>query len=343
MFRLLIDTCVWLDLAKDYRQAALLDALEDLIRHGHVQLILPRTVISEFERNKSRVVEDGGRSLNTVLKRAREMVDMLGDGEGKRVALEQLEEVDHRLPQLRESAIESLVRIELLFDQSTAIETSDAMLLAAAQRAIDCKAPFHRQRNGMADALILETYISVVAAKGTAGTRFGFVTHNTKDFSNPSTDNRLPHPDLASYFTKVKSLYFTSLAEALRRVEPGVVTDAMIDREWHQEPRRLSEILEATDEFTEKIWYDRHQLLKSSVESGKMRLSDRDDHTHAEEFPRPIQRDIWEGASSAALRVEKQYGPDSLGPWNDFEWGMLNGKLSALRWVLGDDWDMLDT
>jgi len=45
-------------------------------------------------------------------------------------------------------------------------------------------------------------------------------------------------------------------------------------------------------------------------------------------------------------RVEAKYGGKKamLNYYkNDIEWGMLNGKLSALRWVLGDDWDMLDT
>lgn len=42
-------------------------------------------------------------------------------------------------------------------------------------------------------------------------------------------------------------------------------------------------------------------------------------------------------------RVEEEYGKDNLGLYSAFDWGMLNGKLSALRWILGDEWDMLDT
>lgn len=51
----------------------------------------------------------------------------------------------------------------------------------------------------------------------------------------------------------------------------------------------------------------------------------------------------WDGLIAAMKRAEQELGPDDLGRWDDFDWGMLNGKLSALRWVMGDDWDMLDT
>ena len=56
-----------------------------------------------------------------------------------------------------------------------------------------------------------------------------------------------------------------------------------------------------------------------------------------------MQRSIWEGALAAARKVEEEFGKENLGPWTDFEWGMINGKLSALNWVLGEEWDMLDT
>jgi hypothetical protein len=51
--------------------------------------------------------------------------------------------------------------------------------LRAAQRAIDKRAPFHRQRNGIDDAILIEIYADAVAAKAPAGTRYAFVTHNT--------------------------------------------------------------------------------------------------------------------------------------------------------------------
>lgn len=34
LFKILIDTCVWLDLAKDYQMQAILGALEELTRQG---------------------------------------------------------------------------------------------------------------------------------------------------------------------------------------------------------------------------------------------------------------------------------------------------------------------
>jgi predicted nucleic acid-binding protein len=75
LFKILIDTCVWLDLAKDYQQQPILTALEELIRMGDIELTLPRTVLDEFARNKGRVVEESSRSLSGTMKRVKEAVD----------------------------------------------------------------------------------------------------------------------------------------------------------------------------------------------------------------------------------------------------------------------------
>jgi hypothetical protein len=99
--------------------------------------------------------------------------------------------------------------------------------------------------------------------------------------------------------------------------------------EWEQPPRTLTEIVEAIDELFDKVWWNRHQNWLYRIESGEEPLT---------EGPESILAT----AKAAARRIEEKYGEENLG-WDDFDWGMLNGKLSALRWVLGDDWDMLDT
>lgn len=93
------------------------------------------------------------------------------------------------------------------------------------------------------------------------------------------------------------------------------------------EVRTLEEVLEAENMFFDKIWFDRHLSLEYRIEQG---MED-------------VNPEIWQGAMESARKVIEKYGEENLGPYSDFEWGMLNGKLSALRWVLGDEWDMLDT
>jgi Restriction endonuclease len=95
--------------------------------------------------------------------------------------------------------------------------------------------------------------------------------------------------------------------------------------------RSVRQILKAEEEFFDRIWYDRKLLLQANVIEGREK-----------EPPRDIKR----GIINAMKEVEAKYGGKAaLRNYykNDFEWGMMNGKLSALRWVLGDDWDMLDT
>lgn len=97
------------------------------------------------------------------------------------------------------------------------------------------------------------------------------------------------------------------------------------------------------DDLFHKVGYNRHMVFRQKVEAGRIKIVENETFPVKDHLRRAVQRDVWEMALKAAARVEKQYGKENLGPWDDIEWGMINGKLSALRWVLGDEWDVLDT
>ena len=85
MFNVLIDTSVWLDLAQDQRQTPLIDPLITMISHGYVNLLVPRIVLIEFQKNRQRVVERAQRSLSTHFNLVKDAIRKV-DGESNEVA-----------------------------------------------------------------------------------------------------------------------------------------------------------------------------------------------------------------------------------------------------------------
>ncbi|MCC0007736.1 MAG: DUF4935 domain-containing protein [Hyphomicrobiaceae bacterium] len=343
ILRLLIDTSVWLDLTRDPRHLPLLDALFAMTKADEVELILPQTILDEFARNRDRVMASGRASLSSHFKRVKDAIVQFGPEEGRDEVLGHLDEIDHRIAVGGEAISEAVVLIEKLFTTTEPIPASENIKARAADRAIAKVAPFHRQVNSIGDSIIIETYLDVVAQRK-GDDVLAFVTHNIHDFSQKGADTRLPHPDLAKHFDGTHSRYSTNLGALLNEYASDLIEEVTIDREYSQVSRALSELLEAEEKLNTQIWYGRKWGIIDAVASGKQKRVPRDvwESSTPEERRGMIVDEIWDGMIAAMKSAEERY-LDQLGPWTDFEWGMINGKLSAIRWVLGDEWDMLDT
>lgn len=94
--------------------------------------------------------------------------------------------------------------------------------------------------------------------------------------------------------------------------------------------RNDNAIDEVRKECWEKVWWGRNvaRLQQEALNRGSLIDSQ--------------MISILQGNPSL-MRIVEKYGQENL-CWSDYEWGLLCGRLSALRWVSGAEWQYsLDT
>ncbi len=78
MFKMLVDTCVWLDVVKDPRQVPVVGVVEEMIKQKLIELIVPRIVLDEFRQNRGRIANESAKSLSTHFRLVKDAVGKIG-------------------------------------------------------------------------------------------------------------------------------------------------------------------------------------------------------------------------------------------------------------------------
>ncbi|MCH5677928.1 restriction endonuclease [Streptomyces gilvus] len=147
-----------------------------------------------------------------------------------------------------------------------------------------------------------------------------YLSNPCKDFIKTYEENNRPP-------FRVKHWERPQLAKLLEGRE------AFIARYVDARPRTEAEIIAAEEMRNDKLWYYRKEVLINRIETGQRE---------------PLEPQLDQMMRDAMRQTEKQYAddPDFIIAADDHEmWNLayLQGELSALRWVLGDDWNNGDS
>ncbi|TPV47781.1 hypothetical protein FJ661_20165 [Pseudarthrobacter phenanthrenivorans] len=328
MLNLLVDTSTWLDLAARRDGQKWIVTLHQLIRAAEVRLLVPQVVIDEFERNRPRAEQAMTARVTDRFRLIRADIGSTYNNDDLEHALKALDGLAHHIPLIGAMTTRNFDDVLKLLEGGVRLEPSSREHSRVVQRGLDKRAPFHRSRNSVADALLIELYISAAEEPDLATDPHAFITSNSNDFSMENGDKRKPHPDLEAVFVadSTYALGFDGLASTLQHYVGEELNELLAESDFVENPRLLTDIQRWEQELRERLWYEATLDHAESLELAQ------DDDGLAE---------LMKVAGPAMKRIEQQY-PGMLGPYSDYDLGLLYGKLSALRWVLGAEWDFLD-
>ena len=157
MLHLLVDTSALLDLAKRRDGQKWIVAFRLNVLWGNLQLLVPTLIVDEFERNRPRIEASMTASVAERFRQNRQKFNEYG-GEEDQTAIEALKNLAHQVPLIGAMTTRNLDELLEMMRSGGVLETTDEQRYRVVQRALDKQAPFHRSRNSVAGALLIEMY-----------------------------------------------------------------------------------------------------------------------------------------------------------------------------------------
>lgn len=176
VLRLLVDTSVWLDLARSRDGQALIVPIRVLKHCQRLEVPVPQIVIDEFERNRpnaeARVAQQSVASYGATCMSTptRNRLD------------EWLDEMTHQVPMISAMTLQNFREISELLAAGRRLDPTVADHDQVIRRALNKRAPFHLPKNSVADALLIELYRSALD-QFDPDERLCFAKANYEDFS----------------------------------------------------------------------------------------------------------------------------------------------------------------
>jgi len=224
---LILDTCVWVDLAVS--EFSLVAKLARFIEEKKVTLVIPELVRTEWEGCKNRILSQLTDEVVKGYRSCKNFISVLNQNN--------YTDFDESILSINPSSIGAeisnsrILAIEQILNSDVVIQVpvSDWSKKMAIEHALQKKAPF-RSRNSMADALIFFSAVEWVNTKKPDNSFF--CTHNTKDFSDPHmSNNELLTVDLQPFVANINLGYDIIIGRVFNKIEQFVVTKEEIEQE----------------------------------------------------------------------------------------------------------------
>jgi hypothetical protein len=137
------------------------------------------------------------------------------------------------------------------------MNATDGAQTRVGSRALQKHAPFHLNKNRVADALLAELYAEVIEGKPRTRSDTASSRRTTKTSPSSRVTAVSAHSDLAGLFDGSTSRYFYRI-EALQEALAGYLGDefeqVLEESDFQEGPRTLTEFLEAEQEFFDRVW-----------------------------------------------------------------------------------------